>query len=295
MNDHWSGNTLLSVCRMNFDAPRRSSNQRVMRFVITASAQCVEVRGDVARLARGHTEVRHVVAPHHALRILDPVLQVVRGVRQHPCDVAATAELDQRRADEPVGALDPRDGVAAPAAEVLDRALALVRAAARDGADLRVAARVATAEQQAETQRDGRDCRDARPRASPPRGHRITSIVGTMTGSPEGCLRSTACSHDANRTMPATMLANPPNAHMTTPAICWSASAADADPWMYAWYQGALALIIATPSSVPGNHAAATAKMPAPWRDLHPVHATTHQNANAVSRKLRCSSPCSSG
>src|SRR5215472_6924565 len=37
--------------------------------------------------------------------------------------------------------------------------------------------------------------------------------------------RGSAASHDAKSSAPATTTAAPPNAHITTPAICWSVSA----------------------------------------------------------------------
>src|SRR5690242_11019890 len=184
MNDHWSGNTLLRLWRTKRVAPRRLSNQRPRRLTNIPLPQCVEVGGDVAGLLRSDAEVGHVGSGLDALRVGDPMRQVVGRVPKLARDVAAAPELLERRSDEPARTLDAGDLVTRPAPVVLDQLLADLSAATRHGADLGLGTRVARSREQRSA--DEQDARRQRHADAGTHRHRTASSGGTTRDSCAG-------------------------------------------------------------------------------------------------------------
>src|SRR5262249_37767112 len=104
------------------------------------------------------------------------------------------------------------------------------------------------------------------------------------------CDGSNERNHVANSTHAATTSAAPPNAHITTPASCWSRTARAPVP--YGAYHDVVASVISTPSAVAGRDAANSARTPKPRRAGRPAPSTAHQNNVAVATNDACSSTC---
>ena len=84
------------------------------------SAQGFEIGGDVGGLSGRQARRRHGVAGDIALGVVDPGGEIGRRIVQHAGDENAASHLHQRWADQPVGALDAGNRVAAAAAFLLD-------------------------------------------------------------------------------------------------------------------------------------------------------------------------------
>ncbi len=78
--------------------------------------------------------------------------------------------------------------------------------------------------------------------------------------------RSRLWSQETKSANAPTSVAMPPKPHMTTPASCWSCSAAAAEPWLYDGYQVVAAIVISSPSALAGSVATNSTRTPPPRR-----------------------------
>lgn len=81
----------------------------------------IQVSGDIERIPLTETHVRHSIARHDGLRILQPSSHILWGVSAHPGDIDATPHHGQRRADQAVSPIDARDHVTGAAAVLLNQ------------------------------------------------------------------------------------------------------------------------------------------------------------------------------
>src|ERR1051326_2180719 len=86
----------------------------------THSVLLVQVCGDVRRVVIGNPHIRHGRAGRDTLRILNPVLQVRRRIRQPARNHLAFSQVVERRANLSIGAWYARYGVASSATVVND-------------------------------------------------------------------------------------------------------------------------------------------------------------------------------